>query len=123
MSRTSANDDTASNDGQDVKELRLEHPSGWLALTRHEGVPIIVDSLLDLPPNREFNKSELAGHARVTRQTVSRHADLLVDLDVIEPVPETTPTRYRVAESEVVEALFALNAVLNEMASEEGPTN
>jgi DNA-binding transcriptional ArsR family regulator len=105
-------------DERDVKERRLEHPSGWLALTRHEGVLIIVDALLDLPPHREFNKSELAAHAGVTRQTVSRHADRLVELDVIEPVPETTPTRYRVADGDVVEQLFELNAALNAAADD-----
>lgn len=117
MSRTTPIDD-AEADEQDVKELRLEHPSGWLALTRHEGVPIIVDALLDLPPHREFNKSELAARAGVARQTVSRHADRLVELNVIEPVPETTPTRYRVADGDVVEQLFELNATLNAAADD-----
>ena len=115
MSRTTVADGPL-DDERDVKELRLKHPSGWLALTRHEGVPIIVDALLDLPPHREFNKSELASHVGVTRQTVSRHADLLIELNVIEPVPETTPTRYRVAENDVVEALFELNGALNSAA-------
>lgn len=115
MSRSTAADGPRADD-RDVKEIRLEHPSGWLALTRHDGVSIIVDALLDLPPNREFNKSELAAHSGVTRQTVSRHADLLVELNVIEPVPETTPTRYRVANSDVVEALFGLNGALNAAA-------
>lgn len=119
MSPPTRLDEIAANERQDVKTLRLQYPSGFLAFTRQEGVPIIVDALLDLPPHREFNKSELADHAGVTRQTVSRHADLLVELDVIEPVPETSPTRYRVADSEVVEALFALNAALNAAADGE----
>lgn len=99
-----------------MKELRLEHPSGWLELTRYDGVPIVVDALLDLPPHREFNKSELAAHAGVTRQTVSRHADRLVELNVIEPVVETTPTRYRLADGDVVKQLFELNTALNAVA-------
>jgi len=40
-------------DERDTKEARLEHPSGFLYLTRHESVPILVDALLDLPPGRE----------------------------------------------------------------------
>lgn len=111
MSESTAGDE---RDVPDTKAARLEHPSGFLKLTRHESVPIIVDAILDLPPRREFNKSELAEHAGVTRQTVGAHTDLLVDLDVLEPVPDTSPRRYRVAESDVVEELFALNGALND---------
>jgi len=50
------------------KELRKEHPSGWLYLTQHDAIPILVDALLDLPPNREFNKTELAEHASDRRE-------------------------------------------------------
>jgi len=96
-----------------VKEARLEHPSGWLYLTQHESVPLLIDALLDLPPGREFNKTELAEHAGVTRQTVGNYVDVLLEVDIIEEVPSTSPTRYRLADSEVVEELFALNSALN----------
>jgi hypothetical protein len=98
---------------RDTKEARLEHPSGFLYLTRHESVPILIDALLDLPPGREFNKTEFAEHAGVTRQTVSTYTDLLLELDIIEEVPNTTPRRYQVAESTVVRELFELNSALN----------
>ena len=97
----------------DTKEARLEHPSGFLYLTRHESVPIIIDALLDLPPGREFNKTELAAHAGLTRQTVSAYTDLLVAVDVLETVPNTSPRRYQLAESDVVRELFELNSALN----------
>src|SRR6056297_1197409 len=92
----------------DTKEARLEHPSGWLYLTQHESIPILVDALLDLPPGREFNKTEFAEHAGVTRQTVGNYIDLLQDVELVEPVPNTSPQRYRVAESDVVQELFEL---------------
>ncbi len=98
---------------RDTKEARLEHPSGLLYLTQHESVPILLDAILDLPPGREFNKTELADHAGVTRQTVSNYIDLLLEVDIVEEVPNTTPRRYRVAESDVVEELFELNSALN----------
>jgi DNA-binding MarR family transcriptional regulator len=98
---------------RDTKEARLEHPSGLLYLMQHESIPILLDAILDLPPGREFNKSELADHAGVTRQTVGTYTDLLLEVDIIEEVPNTTPRRYRVASSEVVEELFALNSALN----------
>ena len=98
---------------QDTKQARLDHPSGFLHLTRHESVPIIVDALLDLPPRREVNKTELADHAGVTRQSVGTHVDLLLELDLLEVVPNTSPQRYRVADSDVVQELLEFNSALN----------
>lgn len=98
---------------RDTKKARLDHPSGLLYLTQHQSVPILLDAILDLPPGREFNKSEFADHAGVTRQTVSNYIDLLLEVEIVEEVPNTTPRRYRVAESDVVEELFELNSALN----------
>ena len=98
---------------KDTKEARLENPSGVLHFFRHESVPILIDAILTLPPGREFNKTEFAEHAGVTRQTVSTYTDLLLELDIIEEVPNTTPRRYQVAESTVVRELFELNSALN----------
>lgn len=97
----------------DVKETRLEHPSGFLYLTRNESVPLLIDALLDLPPGREFNQTELAQHAGVSRHTVGNHLETLLDVDLVEPVPRTSPQRYRLADSEVVEELFEFNGALN----------
>jgi len=98
---------------KDTKEARLENPSGVLYLFQHESIPILIDTILTLPPRREFTKTELADHAGVTRQTVSKYIDHLLDLDIVEVVPNTSPRRYRVADSDVVEELFALNSALN----------
>lgn len=104
---------THSTEGRDTKEARFEHPSGFLYLTQHESVPILVDALLDLPPGRELNKTEFAEHAGVTRQTVGNYIDVLLELDIVEEVPNTSPQRYQLAESDVVEELFAFNSALN----------
>ena len=98
---------------KDTKEARLENPSGVFHLFQHESVPILIDAILTLPPGREFNKTEFAEHAGVTRQTVSNYIDLLVETDVVEEVPNTSPRRYRVAKSDVVQELFELNSALN----------
>ena len=105
--------------GRSTKERRLEHPSGWLYLTQHESVPILIDALLDWPPHREFNQSEFAEHAGVTRQTVASYLPILCEVSVVEPVPNTTPTRYRLADSDVVRELHELNSALNAAASSE----
>lgn len=101
----------------DTKEQRLAHPSGVLHLTQHDAVPIMLDAVLDLPPNREFTRTEFADHAGVTRQTVSTYVPLLVETQVFEPVPDTSPERFRVAESPVVAELRELNAALNAAAN------
>ena len=97
----------------DRKEARLRHPSGLLYLMGNESVPILLDALLDLSPGREFNKTEFADHAGVTRQTVGNYLGLLIEVAVVEEVPGTSPQRYRLAESPVVEELFELNSAIN----------
>ena len=114
--QTEAMSQTTPPDGAeevDTKAARLAHPSGWLHLTQHESVAILIDALLDLPPGREFNKTEFADHAGVTRQTVANYIDLLLEVEIIEEVPKTSPTRYQVADSAVVTELFELNSALN----------
>ena len=98
---------------KDTKEARLENPSGVLYLFQHESVPILLDAILTLPPGREFTKTELADHAGVTRQTVSKYTDLLLETDIIEEIPNSSPRRYRVAKTNVVQELFELNSALN----------
>jgi Fic family protein len=102
-------------------QSRLEHSTGWLELTKHDSVPIIIDALLCLPPRKEFNKTELAEHAGVSRQSVTNHIDLLLALDVLEAVPDTSPTRYRMPKSAVVKELFELNSALNAAGMENDP--
>ncbi|SEO39685.1 MarR family protein [Halorientalis persicus] len=97
----------------DTKAARLENPSGVLHLLQHESVPILIDAILTLPPGREFTKTELADHAGVTRQTVSKYIDLLVETEIVEEVANSSPRRYRVAKSDVVQELFELNSALN----------
>lgn len=98
---------------QEAKRTRIENPSGWLYLTRHESVPLLVDALLDWPPEREFTVTEFAEHAGVVRQTVSRHLDVLLSVGLVEKLPDTHPQRYRISDSPVTEELFELNSAIN----------
>jgi Fic family protein len=105
---------TTAPDGTDQKQSRADHPSGWLALTRNDSVPYIVDGLLDLPPHREFNQTELAEIAGVSRQSVARHLQLLLSAGIVEPVENTSPQRYRFDEdSAVSRALVELDGAMN----------
>ena len=82
-------------------------------LSQDDAIPILVYALHNLPPNREFNKTELAEHASVTRQTVGNYTNLLLEAELIEAVPSTSPRWHHVAKSDVVRELFELNSALN----------
>lgn len=99
---------------RETRKLRETHPSGLMVVMKNESIAYILDALLDAPPHREFNQSELAREAGVSRQTVNRHLSLLVGLGIIEEVVETRPTRYRFdPESEVSTALIKLERAIN----------
>jgi DNA-binding transcriptional ArsR family regulator len=69
---------------------------------------------LDLPPHRECNQSELTEQADVSRRSVSRHLDLLLDSDVRERGENTRPQRYRFGpESDVSQAVVRFDAAMN----------
>lgn len=89
-------------------------PTGWKVIAKNDSVVEIIDTLLDMPPHREFNKSELADHAGVSRKSVHNHIDLLLQLDVVTEVPGTSPQRYRFnTESAVAETLIKLDGAVN----------
>ena len=94
--------------------LSEEYASGWLTLTKNESVQYVIDALLDSSAYREFNKSELAEQAGVSRQSVIRHVGQLVELGILEPVEGTNPTRYRFnQESPVSEAIINVDATVS----------
>lgn len=103
----------------DMKQLRLEHPSGWLNLTQKPGRQLIIDALID-GADREFNKSELALFAGVSRPTIDEHLNLLLQLDVVEAIENTSPQRYTFdPDSPVSKGILEVNgAVLANEASQ-----
>lgn len=102
-----------SDDSGDIP-FREKYASGWLALTKNESVALMIDALLDLPLYREFNQTELAEMANVSRQSVNRHIDLLAGLGIIERVDGTSPPRYRFdPENEISEALIRLDGAIS----------
>lgn len=99
---------------------RYEPPTGWLQVTRNDTVPLIIDALLDLPAHREFNQTELADLAGVSRQSVNRHLDLLLDLSVVEPVEHSSPQRYRFdADAAVSRRLIELDGAVGDALADE----
>jgi hypothetical protein len=89
-------------------------PTGWKVLAKSDAVVDMIDTILDLPPHREFHKSELADMAGLSRKSVHTHLGLLLRVGLITEVEGTTPTRYRFnTESEVAEQLIKLDAAVN----------
>lgn len=89
-------------------------PTGWRVIAKNDSVVDIIDALLDSSPHREFNKTELAKLASVSRKSVHNHIELLLDLDVLTEIPETSPQRYRFdPETEVATALIKLDGAVN----------
>jgi len=106
MSETSTPDPTP--DGVD------QPATGWKLIASNQSVVDMVDCLLGMPPHREFNKTELAELADVSRRSVHTHLDLLLTVGIIEEVPATSPQRYRLnTDSDVTEALIKLDGALN----------
>ncbi|QSG06295.1 ArsR family transcriptional regulator [Halapricum desulfuricans] len=98
-----------------MDDLRDEYPSGWRILVQNESVGYILDALMDALPGAEFTKSELATEAGVSRQSLYTHLDLLLALEVLEPVEGSSPQRYRVnSASELLDLLHQVNGAINQ---------
>lgn len=88
--------------------------TGWRVIARNNSVVEIIDALLDMPPHREFNQSELAEFADVSRKSVHNHLGLLLDLDIVTEVPNTSPQRFRFnPESDISQAIVRLDGAVN----------
>jgi hypothetical protein len=101
-------------DTMEISDLRDEYPSGWRVLTQHDSVGYILDALMDSLPGTEYTKTELAEQAGVSRQSVHTHFDLLLALEILEPVEDTSPQRFRAnAESEILTLLHQVDGAVN----------
>jgi DNA-binding MarR family transcriptional regulator len=95
-----------------MKEQRLAYPSGWLYLCEHESVHLMIDALLQADPKKEFTRTELAEFAGVSRQSVRRHIDKLVELGVVAETAGGRRYHYDM-ESSVGQQIAELNAEIN----------
>lgn len=105
-------EDTSEQD-QSMKELRYEHPSGWLYLMKDssEGLHLIIDALLTTD-DREFTKGELAEAAGVSRHTVRAHLGTLLELGVVNAVAGGKRYRFNL-DSPVTQEICELNSAVN----------
>lgn len=96
-----------------LTELRDEYPSGWRVLTQHDSVGYMIDALMDAP-DYHFSKSKLAEKAGVSRQSVHTHLNLLLALDIVAVVDDSSPETYTLnSGDEMVRELHRLNGLVN----------
>lgn len=115
----SSQDTPNDTDDRSRADLRDEYPSGWRILVRNESVGYLLDALMDALPGAEFTKTELANTAGVSRQSLYTHLDLLLALEVVESVEDSSPQRYRLnADSELLELLHRVNGTVNQQLSD-----
>lgn len=100
-------------DGKSVKELRYDHPTGWLYLMKDssEGLHLMIDTLLSAS-DREFTKAELADAAGISRHTVRTHIGKLLELGIIREVADGKRYRFNL-ESPVAQEICELNSAIN----------
>lgn len=100
-----------------MKEQRLAYPTGWLYLCQHESIHLMIDALLQVDPKKEFTQTELAEFAGVSRQSVRRHIDKLVELGVVATTAGGRRYHYDL-DSPVGQRIAELNAEINAVAAE-----
>lgn len=105
-----------------MKEQRLTYPTGWLYLCQHESVHLMIDALLQVDPKKEFNQTELAEFAGVSRQSVRRHIDKLVELGVVATTAGGRRYHYDL-DSPVGQRIAELNAEINAVATEQADSS
>jgi|GEM_PF-3348790 len=117
--------DHASEDTeeQSMKELRYEHPTGWLYLMQNssEGLHLLIDALLTAS-DREFTKGELADAAGISRHTVRTHLSTLLELGIVREVADGKRYRFNF-ESPVTQEICALNGAVNAIGAEQTPVD
>lgn len=98
-----------------MKQLRYDHPSGWLHLSKDPARALLVDAILDSPPGHQFSPPQIAERAGISDQSVRNHIEELVDLGV---VTEADDSQYRIQDrSRVLDALENLNGAVNAVIS------
>lgn len=93
--------------------------NGWQAIAGSQVRVEIIDTLLNMPQDERFNKSELANMSGVSRKSVHNHFAILHQLGVIKEVPVSTNTKYKFnTSSEISKLLIELDGAANNIGPE-----
>jgi len=100
------------------KELRKQFPSGWMTLARYETNAIIIDTLLQESPNREFTVPELSDHSGASERSIRNHIDDLDELGIVNKLPDRDSSRYQLnQQNPIVKDLYNLNNTVERVKS------
>lgn len=95
------------------KQLRKQFPSGWMETTRYETHVLVIDTLLEEPPNREFTVAELASESGASNRSIKNRISDLVELGVVTELPNREKPRYQLNQhSPIVRKLYELNTTV-----------
>lgn len=104
----------------DQKEFRKELPSGWMKLARYETNVLLVDTLLEESPSREFTVNELADKSGASARSIRNRIDDLVELDIVCELPDRENTRYSLNQySPIVQDIHVLNSTVERVVEGE----
>lgn len=59
--------------------------TGWFALTRYPSLTKLIDTFLDLEDGETLSKTDLGKRADISRKSVARNIEVLVEAEVAEP--------------------------------------
>lgn len=95
------------------KQLRKQFPSGWMETTRYETHILVIDTLLQEPPSREFTSKELANESGASERSIKDRINDLVELGIITKLPDREDSRYQINQySPIVRKLYELNTTV-----------
>lgn len=100
------------------KQLRKQFPSGWMKLARYETNILVIDTLLQELPNREFTVSELADHSGASSRSIGDHIEDLVELGIVQQLPGRKNVRYQLnQQNPIVKDLYNLNNTVERVSN------
>lgn len=73
-----------------IKEIRRENPSGWMQLAKSPARALLIDALIESPPQHKFTAPQIAERAGISDQSVRNHIEELESLGVVENVSGNT---------------------------------
>lgn len=117
------NTETVFDTDNDARELRLEeHPSGWVKLTQDTELVLLIDAILDSPPEDKFSRNVIQNQTGISGDVLTEKMNVIADLGVITFCSEDEDEWYKVTstmESDMLKAVTRVNSIMNAYYSDE----
>lgn len=101
----------AQTEAPEVKSDRID--TGWTVVARNPAMVRLIDRVVGMRPCDSFTVAELAEFADVRPDHAAEQIDRLVQMGVLDPDEDASPTAYRCdPDSEVYRALVELDGAV-----------